>query len=121
MSLTAYRCENGHLYYPNHPRCPTCRASESEPIDLTDRTGTVVTWTESTATPPGVRRPNALAIVSFEVDGDSVRVVGQLTAATVEVGDEVEPVYVDELRDPQAGIREPESQEWDGYQFDPVE
>ncbi|MGM0398051.1 MAG: Zn-ribbon domain-containing OB-fold protein [Halobacteriota archaeon] len=121
MSLTAFRCSNGHLYYPNHPRCPTCGTEASDPIDLTDRTGTVVTWTESTATPPGVRQPNALAIVEFAVDDDSVRVVGQLTTADVDTGDLVAPVYVEELRDPDAGIREPESQAWDGYRFEPVD
>ena len=121
MSLTAYRCENGHLYYPEHPRCPTCSASESHPVELADRTGTVVTWTESTATPPGVRQPNALAIVEFEVEDDFVRVIGQLVDASVETGNEVEPIYVEELRDPEAGIREPKSQEWDGYRFEPVE
>jgi hypothetical protein len=121
MSLTAYRCANGHLYYPDHPRCPTCGTADSEPVDLTERTGTVVTWTESTATPPGVRQPNAIAIVAFDVDGDAVRVVGQLTESGVETGDEVTPVYVDELREPGAGIREPASQEWDGYRFEPVE
>ncbi|UWG48006.1 OB-fold domain and Zn-ribbon containing protein,possible acyl-CoA-binding protein [Halanaeroarchaeum sp. HSR-CO] len=121
MSLTASRCTNGHLYYPDHPRCPTCGTAESEPIDLTERSGTVVTWTESTATPPGVRQPNALAIVEFVVEEDTVRVIGQLTTADVDTGDTVEPVYVDELRDPDAGIREAESQEWDGYRFEPVD
>ncbi|MFW6003278.1 MAG: Zn-ribbon domain-containing OB-fold protein [Halanaeroarchaeum sp.] len=121
MSLTAYRCANGHCYYPDHPRCPTCGTETSEPIDLTERTGTVVTWTESTATPPGVRQPNALAIVEFGVGEDTVRVVGQLTTADVAIGDAVAPVYVEELRDPEAGIREAESQEWDGYRFQPVD
>jgi len=79
-----------------------------------------VTWTTSTATPPGVREPNHLAIVEFDIDGESVRAIGQLTTGDVETGDEVQPVYVDELREPGAGIREPESQEWDGYRFEPV-
>jgi hypothetical protein len=29
-------------------------------------------------------------------------------------------VYCEELRDPEAGIREPESQEWDGFRFEPI-
>jgi len=29
-------------------------------------------------------------------------------------------VYAEELRDPEAGIREPTSQAWDGYRFKPV-
>ena len=121
MSLTAYRCANGHLYYPDHPRCPTCSVEESDPVDLTERTGTVVTWTESTATPPGVRQPNALAIVEFEVGGEPVRVIGQLAESGVETGDAVTPIYAEELREPGAGIREPASQAWDGYRFEPVE
>jgi hypothetical protein len=32
----------------------------------------------------------------------------------------VRPVYVEELREPGAGIREPESQAWDGYRFEPI-
>ncbi|MFA9427979.1 nucleic acid-binding protein, partial [Natronorubrum sp. A-ect3] len=79
-----------------------------------------VTWTKSTATPPGVREPNTLAIVEFDVEGTAVRAIVQLTTDDVETGDEVEPVYVEELREPGAGIREPESQDWDGYRFEPV-
>jgi hypothetical protein len=30
-------------------------------------------------------------------------------------------VFAEELRDPEAGIKVPESQEWDGYRFDPVQ
>lgn len=121
MSLDAFRCENGHLYTPDHPRCPTCGGETVESIDLTEKTATVVTWTESMATPPGVRQPNALAIVEFPVEDDAVRVVGQLEESNVETGDEVKPVYVEELRDPEAGIRVADSQEWDGYRFERVE
>jgi uncharacterized OB-fold protein len=117
--LAAGRCPNGHLSYPPHPRCPTCGEPQSGTVDLADRTGEVVTWTTSTATPPGVREPNHLAIVEFEVEGEAVRAIGQLTDPAA-VGDTVEPVYVAELRDPEAGIREPASQAWDGYRFDPL-
>ncbi|MFC3476219.1 Zn-ribbon domain-containing OB-fold protein [Halobacterium litoreum] len=136
MTLDAYRCENGHVTYPGHTRCPDCGEPQTDTVDLSEETGEVVTWTTSTATPPGVREPNHLAIVEFEVseshsdgssdssagvDGETVRALGQLTTADgVEIGDEVEPVYVEELREPGAGIREPESQEWDGYRFEPV-
>lgn len=119
--LIAGRCPDGHLSYPPHPRCPECgRPQDAEPVDLADETASIVTWTTSTATPPGVRQPNHLAIVAFEVDGRSVRALGQLTTPDVEIGDEVRPVYAGELRDPQAGIREPASQRWDGYRFEPV-
>lgn len=120
MSFDAHRCPNGHVTYPAHPLCPECGEEQTETIDLSDLTGTVVTWTTSTATPPGVEAPNHLAIVEFGVDGEPVRAIGQLTTGDVSIGDEVEPVYADDLRDPNAGIREPASQEWDGYRFEPV-
>ena len=120
MSFDAHRCPNGHLTYPAHPLCPECHEEAVETVDLSERTGTVVTWTTSTATPPGVREPNHLAIVEFSVDGERVRALGQLTTDEIESGDEVRSVYVEELREPGAGIREPESQEWDGYRFEPV-
>jgi len=118
--LEATRYADGTVSYPGHDRS----RDGAEPVgtvDLTDRTATVVTWTESTATPPGVREPNALAIVEFALDsGETVRAIGQLATGDVETGDEVRPVYVPQLRDPDAGIREPESQEWDGFRFEPV-
>ncbi|MFB6120855.1 MAG: Zn-ribbon domain-containing OB-fold protein [Halobacteriaceae archaeon] len=120
MSLDAHRCPNGHLTSPPHPRCPACGEEQTDAVDLSDRTAEIVTWTESQATPPGVRQPNAIAIVEFDVDGERVRQIGQLTDADVEIGDSVRPVHVDELRDPAAGIRHPDSQSWDGYRFEPV-
>lgn len=120
MSLSAGRCPAGHLSYPPHPRCPTCGREQAERVDLADRTASIVTWTVSTATPPGVRAPNPLAIVEFSVEGETVRSIGQLTTEEVESGETVRPVPVDELRDPDAGIREPASQSWDGYRFEPV-
>ena len=121
MSMHAHRCPNGHLTYPGHELCPDCGEVQTDEIDLSDRTATVVTWTTNTATPPGVRQPNSLAIVEFSVEGESVRAIGQLVEhADVEIGDEVRPVYAEELRDPEAGIREQASQEWDGYRFEPA-
>ncbi|AHZ24344.1 hypothetical protein BM92_15570 (plasmid) [Haloferax mediterranei ATCC 33500] len=61
-----------------------------------------------------------MAIVEFEVDGQAVRALGQVTTDDIETGDVVEPVYVEELRDPEVGIKAPESQSWDGYRWDPV-
>jgi uncharacterized OB-fold protein len=121
MSLDAHRCPEGHLTCPGHTVCPECGNEQTETVDLSERVGEVVTWTTSTATPPGVREPNTLAIVAFDVEGTSVRVLGGTTTEDVETGDQVRPVYVDELREPGAGIREPTSQEWDGYRFEPVE
>jgi len=121
MSLDAVRCPNGHVTHPAHPRCPDCGEEPVETIDLAEREATVVTWTVSAATPPGVRAPNALAIVEFEVEGESVGVIGQLVeGADVDIGDRVRPVYAEELRDAAAGIRHPDSQEWDGYRFEPA-
>jgi uncharacterized OB-fold protein len=135
MTMEATRYEDGSISYPGHPRGPG-GAEPVETIDLSEYTAEVVTWTTSTATPPGVREPNHLAILEFDVseassdasssrsqsgdDEESVRAIGQLTTGDVETGDEVEPVHVDELREPGAGIREPASQDWDGYRFDPV-
>jgi uncharacterized OB-fold protein len=118
--LLAGRCPNDHLAVPGQDRCPACGESREETVDLKDAVGEVITWTESKATPPGVRSPNPVAIVAFEVDGREVRAVGGLTDGDVEIGDRVRPVYVAELRDPGAGMRERESQAWDGYRFDPV-
>ncbi|MFC7028031.1 Zn-ribbon domain-containing OB-fold protein [Halomicroarcula sp. GCM10025324] len=125
MTLVAGVCPNGHVSYPTHPRCPDCGEPQEETLDLSERTAEVVTWTTSTATPPGVRQPNTMAIVEFDLSDegltdDFVRALGQVTTEDVETGDEVEPVYVEELRDPDVGIKEPESQDWDGYRWDPV-
>lgn len=112
---------DGSLTYPPHPVGPGGEAPV-ETVDLSGYTAEVVTWTTSTATPPGVREPNTLAIVEFDVDGEPVRAIGQVTDDDeVAIGDDVEPVYAEELRDPDAGIREPASQSWDGYRFRPVE
>jgi len=124
-ALTATRYTDGTLSYPGHDRSPD-GADPVGTVDLTDRTATVVTWTTSTATPPGVREPNHLAVVEFEVDldgGDAerVRAIGQLTTGDVAIGEEVRPVYAGELREPGPGIREPDSQRWDGFRFEPVE
>ena len=118
--MEAARYADGSITYPPHPLGP----DGSEPVDVVDlseHTATVVTWTTSTAPPPGVREPNHLAIVEFDVDGQPVRALGQLTTNEVEIGDDVAPVYTEELRDPDAGIREPASQDWDGYRFEPTD
>ena len=119
--LLAVECENGHLSHPGHPICGECGAPRAGAVDLAGETGRVVTWTTSHATPPGVREPNTLAIVEFEVGDQQVRVLGGTTTPDVAMGDTVRPVYVPELRDPEAGIKVPESQAWDGYRFEPVE
>jgi len=128
MGFEAYRCPNGHVTTPGHRLCPECGEEQTETVDLTDETAEIVTWTKSTATPPGVREPNTLAIVEFEVDGATVRSLGQIgstdddEAFEVETGDEVEPIYVDELREPGVGLKpEDADQEWDGYRFRPTQ
>ncbi|ELZ26556.1 hypothetical protein C474_19194 [Halogeometricum pallidum JCM 14848] len=118
-AMEAYRYPDGSITYPGHLIGPGGEEAVGT-VDLSEYTAEVVTWTTSTAPPPGVREPNSLAIVEFDVDGEPVRAIGQLTTGEVEIGDEVRPVYCEELRDPEAGIREPESQEWDGFRFEPV-
>jgi uncharacterized OB-fold protein len=117
--LLAYRCPNDHLTYPGHAVCPECGHSQTETVDLSEHTAEVLTWTESVATPSGVRAPNTLAIVEFTVDGNTVRALGQ-TTDDVEVGETVEPVAVDQLRDPAKSLRSEQSQSWAGYRFEPV-
>ena len=117
--MEAARYADGSVTYPPHPLGPD-GGEQVGTVDLSEYTAEVVTWTTSTATPPGVRQPNTLAIVEFDVDGEPVRAIGQVTTDAVEIGDEVRPVYCAELRDPEAGIREPASQEWDGFRFEPV-
>ena len=122
--MKATRYSDSTVTYPPHPVGPE-GGEPVEEVDLTEYRAEVVTWTVSTATPPGVRQPNPLAIVEFDVDGEPVRAIGGLVTdedgdVDVEIGDEVRPVYVEELRDPEAGIKEPASQDWDGYRFEPV-
>lgn len=116
----AGRCLEGHLSVPPVRRCPTCGREQTGVRDLREEQATVLTWTESTTTPSGVREPNRLAIVVFEVDGEEVRALGG-TTGPVERGDTVEPVYVETLRDETTGIRVAGNQEWDGYRFQPVD
>jgi Predicted nucleic-acid-binding protein containing a Zn-ribbon len=116
----AGRCDCGHVTYPPHPVCPACDGSQDGRVDLSGREGEVLTWTRATTTPPGVREPNTLAIVALEVDGQQVRALAGTTDA-VEIGDRVRPVHVEQLRDPEACVREAESQRFDGVRFEPVE
>lgn len=118
--LEAARYPDGSVTYPAHPVGPGGEAPVGT-VELQDRTARIVTWTTATAPPPGVREPNHLAIVEFDVDGQAVRMLAGLTTGDVAIGDAVEPVYVPELRDPEAGIREPASQSWDGFRFAPVD
>lgn len=118
--LLAHECPNGHLTYPAHARCPDCGEAQTETVDLSDCEAAVLTWTTVGASPTGVREPNTLAIVEFTLGDRSVRVIGG-TTDEVNIGDTVEPILVDELRDPDAGIRVSENQSWSGYRFEPVE
>lgn len=120
MTMQAYRYEDGSISYPGHPRSRS-GAEPTETLDLSEYTGEVLTWTTSTATPPGVREPNTLAIVEFDIEGTAVRALGQATTDAVEIGTRVTPVYVEELREAGVGIKSADGpQEWDGYRFEPV-
>lgn len=118
--LTAVRYSDGTISYPGHA-VGREGGEVIETIDLSERTAQIITWTNVTATPPGVRSPNPMAIVEFDVDGQAVRALGQLTTSDVSIGDLVTPQYAAELRDPEATVRVPASQEWDGYRFAPVD
>jgi uncharacterized OB-fold protein len=119
-TLLAFECPNGHLSYPEHARCPDCGEKQTGTVELADREAELLTWTTVGASPTGVREPNTLAIVEFAVEGRTVRVIGG-TTEDVSVGQTVHPVFVEELRDPDAGIRHRDSQSWSGYRFEPVE
>jgi uncharacterized OB-fold protein len=120
MTMEAYRYEDGTISYPGHPQSRS-GAAPTATVDLSEYTGEVITWTTSTATPPGVRSPNTLAIVEFDVDGDTVRALGQTTTDEIEIGQTVTPVHVEQLREPGVGIKPVDGpQEWDGYRFEPV-
>ncbi|MDY6779883.1 MAG: nucleic acid-binding protein [Halobacteria archaeon] len=128
--LVAGVCGNGHVTYPKHSLCPECGEKQTAEVDLSGSTAEVVTWTESTATPPGVREPNLLVVVEFEVEAEeverdaSVRAVGQVADGVdkndVEMGARVEPVEVDRIRDPDEAFRDEASQDWDGYRYEPI-
>jgi uncharacterized OB-fold protein len=117
--MEAARYADGSIVYPPHPVGPD-GGKPVESVDLSEHIATIVTWTTSTAPPPGIAEPNHLAIVEFDVDGESVRALGQLTTDDIGIGDEVRPVYTRQLRDSTVGIRESDSQDWDGYRFEPV-
>lgn len=123
--MEAVRYADGTVGFPRH-HLGLDGEEPVETIDLSEHTATVVTWTTSTATPPGVREPNHLAIVEFDLeehtdpDDPPVRALGQLTTGDVETGDTVRPVYVEELREPGVGIKLTESQAWDGFRFEPI-
>lgn len=117
--LLAYGCQNGHFTSPGHPRCPTCGEPQQSTVDLTSKTGSVLTWTSVASTPPGVREPNTLALVEFELESDTVRVLGG-TAGAVSVGDDVQPMRVERLREPERSVREGTDQPWGGFRFEPV-
>jgi uncharacterized OB-fold protein len=118
-TMDAARYADGSITYPVHPMGPDGN-DPIELVDLSEYTAEVVTWTVSHATPPGVREPNHLAIVEFNIDGTPVRAIGQTTTENIETGDTVQPIYIEELRDPNAGIKEPKSQSWDGFRFAPI-
>lgn len=118
--LCAARYASGTVTYPPRSSCPTTGEPRTGWVDLSNRVGTVLTWTRATTTPPGVREPNTLAIVVFEVDDQQVRVIGG-TTDPVAIGDRVRPVYVEQLRDPEQAVRATDSQRWDGYRFEPIE
>ena len=117
---TAAEYADGSVGYPMHPIGPDGHAPVGE-VALTGRAGTVETWTESTATPPGVRAPNLLAIVSFDLPGGPVRMIGQVDADAVAIGDRVHLGPPTQLREPDSGLRPTAVQSYVGHRFVPAE
>ena len=117
---TGGRYADGSVGYPAHPIGPDGAASTGEVV-LTGIAGIVETWTVSTATPPGVRAPNLLAIVSFDVDGGPIRMIGQVEAAAIAIGDRVRLGPPTQLRDPERALRPQGVQSYVGHRFVPVE
>ena len=120
--LIVYKCSNGHLCYPKHSICSKCGVSiRNEEVDLSNLKGTVVTWTKSTVPPPGVRKPNIIAIVEYYVEGETVALLGGIEGESVSIGDIVNAIPVSNLRDTEYCQREKGSQTWSGHRFKIVE
>jgi hypothetical protein len=117
---TAAQYADGSVGYPRHPIGPDGHASRGE-VSLLGVEGTVETWTRSTATPPGVRAPNLLAIVAFDVTGGPIRMLGQVEADSIAIGDRVRLGPVTQLRDPARALRPVAVQSYTGHRFVPVE
>ncbi|MFB6282648.1 MAG: nucleic acid-binding protein [Halobacteria archaeon] len=127
QELVARKCDEGHYSFTDQDACPRCGTELSMEKDLSDTSGKVVAATVSRATPDGVRTPNPLATVEFNLEEGTVTKTGQLTEnavregeLVVESGDLVEPVYVEQLRDTGESFKHEESQGWGGYRFCPV-
>ena len=120
--LIVYKCPNGHLCYPKHSVCSKCGVSiGNETVDLSNLKGTVVTWTKSTVPPPGVRKPNIIAIVKYHSEGETVALLGGVEGESVSIGDIVKATPVSNLRDTEYCQREKESQTWSGHRFKIIE
>ena len=88
--LIVYKCPNGHLCYPKHRVCSKCGVSiGNETVDLSNLKGTIITWTKSMVPPPGVRKPNIIAIVEYHVEGETVALLGGVEGEYVSIGDTV--------------------------------
>ena len=117
-TLNAYRCANGHVSYPKHPLCNICGLAYEKEIPLFNLEATVITWTTSTVPAPGVRTPNTIAIVEYDVEGYKIKILGGVEGENVKIGDKVKARYISELRDSKKSKRFMESQDWDGYRFE---
>ena len=74
QELTAFRCSLcGHTTVYRHARCPRCKSTSFEQVQLKE--GLVLTYTILGVTRPGFEKPLKLVMVEFE---GGVRAVGQL-------------------------------------------
>jgi uncharacterized OB-fold protein len=117
-TLNAYQCVNGHVSYPKHPMCNICGLTCEKKIPLSNLEATVITWTTSTVPTPGVRSPNTIAIVEYEIEGCKIKILGGVDAEKIKIGDKVKAKYIPELRDPKKSKRFAESQYWGGHRFE---
>ncbi len=94
----------GHVSYPKHSRCPKCKETLFEAVEL--RNGRLITYTIVHAVGPGTPKPLLLGIAEFE---DGVRAIGQLNAINPQIGMAVRAIH--------SVLRERNGKEYFGFKF----
>lgn len=104
--LAGYRCTQcAHTGYPRHLRCPQCRGTRFEEVEL--RGGHVINYTVVHAPPKGVAPPLVLGLVELD---HGVRILGRLLPAALAPGTPVRPVWIT--------LREKNGAPLSGYAFE---
>ena len=86
IGKTCFKCSN--KIYPSHSRCPICKGTVFEELEL--KNGRVITYTTVYATSIGVKSPLSLAIIEFD---SCVRALCQITGK-LETNLSVKPEFV---------------------------